>query len=104
MTKDVIALAPAWGYLQVAVTNLQDEEFLRPADAATARASLKKDFDAVFDEVKGAHYDIARAKLAAISADADKVLNPKAAQAVKTAVASAANFAGRGIARKAQGL
>ncbi len=104
MTKDVIALAPAWGYLDVAVTNLEDEEFLKPAEATAARASLKRDFDAVFDEVKGGRYDAARAKLATISADADKLLNAKAAQRVKTAIVDAAKFADRGVARKAQGL
>jgi hypothetical protein len=104
MTKDIIALAPAWGYLDVAVTNLEDEEFLKPAEAAAARAALKKDFDVVFDDVKAGRYDGARAKLATISADADKFLTPKAAQAVKTAGAEASKFADRGIARKAQGL
>ena len=104
MTKDIIALAPAWGYLDVAVSNLEDEEFQKPAEAAMARAALKKDFDAVFDDVKAARYEAARAKLATISADADKLLGPKAAQAVKTAAVNASKFADRGIARKAQGL
>jgi hypothetical protein len=104
MTKDVIALAPAWGYLEVAVTNIGDEEFQKPAEAAAARATLKKDFAATFDDVKAGRYDGARAKLATISADADKLLGAKAAQAVNTAVANAAKFADRGMARKAQGL
>ena len=31
MTKDVIALAPAWGYLQVSVATLEDSAFIEQA-------------------------------------------------------------------------
>jgi hypothetical protein len=45
MVKDVIALAPAWGYLQVAVTTLDEQAFMDAKHAAAGRARLAKDFD-----------------------------------------------------------
>jgi len=39
MTGDVIALAPAWGYLATDIATLDDGAFLDPGDAAAARAA-----------------------------------------------------------------
>ena len=97
MVKDPIALAPAWGYLQVAVSALDDK-------ASAARATLTKDFDAIFAEVKAANYQRASVLLPAMSADADKLLTAKDADAVKTAIAAAAKMAEYGIARTAKHL
>jgi len=97
MVKDPIALAPAWGYLQVAVSALDDK-------ASAARATLTKDFDAIFAEVKAANYQRASVLLPAMSADADKLLTAKDADAVKTAIAAAAKMAEYGVARTAKHL
>ena len=102
MTKDVIALAPAWGYLQTAAATLEPED--AKGNAGEARAQLGRDFDAVFAAVKEARYDAAKAALPAMNADAEKLLTPKAAEKVKTAAAEAAKWADRGMAWKARGL
>jgi hypothetical protein len=102
MTKDVIALAPAWGYLQVAVATLSDKDFT--GDALVGRATLTKDFDGVFDSVKAGRYDQVQSALPAISADADRLVNGNAAQALKMAIASAAKLAQTGADWKSRGL
>jgi hypothetical protein len=56
MVKDVIAMAPAWGYLQVDVRMLENSAFAKPADSSAGRAKLTKDFDDVFDLVKAGDY------------------------------------------------
>jgi hypothetical protein len=104
MTKDVLAMAPAWGYLQTAVITLEDKDFAQGVAAASARAALTKDFDAVFAQVKAARYTEAKAALPAMSADAAKLLSGKAAESMKTVIAEAAKWADRGIAWKARGL
>jgi hypothetical protein len=104
LVKDPIALAPAWGYLQVAVTTLDDKAFSDPSRASAARANLTKDFDAVFAEVKAANYRRASALLPAMSVDADRLLTPKDADAVKAAVAAATKMAEHGVARTAKRL
>ena len=104
MTKDVLAMAPAWGYLQTAVITLEAKDFTSGVDAALARAQLTKDFDAVFAHVKAARYTEAKAALPAMSADAAKLLTGKAADSMKAAIAEAEKWADRGIAWKARGL
>jgi len=104
MVKDVIALAPAWGYLQVAVTTLDDKAFADPSRAAAGRATLAKDFDGLFSEVKNGNYANVLAALPSLSADADKLLAPKEAASIKSAIGTAAKMAEHGIARKSQRL
>lgn len=102
MTKDVIALAPAWGYLQTAVATSEDKDF--KSDAAASRAQLVKDFDAIFASVKAGRYDAAKAALAPMATDADRLLVGMRASAVKAAIADAGKWAERGEAWKARGL
>jgi hypothetical protein len=104
MVKDVIALAPAWGYLQVAVLTLDDKAFAGKADPAAARAVLGKDFDGIFALVKAGSYEQVSALLPAMSADADKVLAGKAGDPLQAAVREATKLAERGVAWKARGL
>src|SRR5258705_13257946 len=59
MTGDVIALAPAWGYLQTGIALLDDEAFADQTRAAAGRAALIKASDQVFDSVKAGRYDVA---------------------------------------------
>jgi hypothetical protein len=99
MTQDVVALAPAWGYLHVAVTTLEDKDV--KAGAASTRAQLAKDFDAVFAHVKAGRYDAAKAALPSLSADAERLLVPASVARVKAAVADATIWADRGIAWQA---
>ena len=100
MTKDAIALAPAWGYLQVAVSTLDDKDFSKPG----ARALLMKDFDTLFEHVKSKRYAEVKTALAAMASDADTALSAAAAIKVKNAILEAAKFAGRGAEWQAKGL
>ena len=104
MVKDPIALAPAWGYLDVAVNTLDDKAFADASRAADGRAKLKQDFTALFASVKAGQYESARSALPSLSADADKLLTAKDSAALKTAIADAAKMAEHGIARKTKGL
>ena len=102
MTKDVIALAPAWGYLQTAVATLEDKDF--KSDAAGSRAQLIGRFDAIFASVKAGRYDAVKAALPAMAADANRLLAEKAADSVKEKIADATLWAERGMTWKARGL
>jgi len=104
MTRDVIALAPAWGYLQVAVTTLEDGAFVEPARAAAGRASLSGDFDRVFDLVKSGRYGETAGVLATLSADAGKLLVAKDTERINAAIVQAKAMAERGIGRQAKAL
>ena len=104
MIGDPIALAPAWGNLQVSVSTLDDEAFRNSADASEARAMLSRDFDAVFDSVKAKDYAAAKTNLSLMSGDADRALSSKAAEGVKKAIAQAAAFADRGAEWKGRVL
>ena len=104
MVKDVIALAPAWGYLQTDVATLDDKAFIEPAHAATARAMLGKDFDAVFDAVKAKRYEETLAALSSLAADAGRVLTVETANKLKTDMQPARDMAERGLAWKAKGF
>jgi hypothetical protein len=104
MTGDVIALAPAWGYLQTDIATLDGEAFADQTRAAAGRAALTQNFDRVFDAVKAARYDVALADLPALSADADRLLAAKEATRLKGAVEKARAFAERGRDWKAKGL
>jgi hypothetical protein len=104
MTGDVIALAPAWGYVQTDIATLDDEAFADQAHAAAGRATLVKDFDRVFDSVKAGRYDVALADLPALSAETDHVLTAKDAAKLKAAIEKARAFAERGRDWKAKGL
>jgi hypothetical protein len=104
MTKDVIALAPAWGYLQVAVATLEDSAFNEQARAAAGRVTLNTDVDRVFDLVKTGHYADVAGPLANVSADAGKLLAAKDAERINAAVVQAKAMVERGVARQAKAL
>lgn len=104
MTKDVIALAPAWGYLQVSVATLEDSAFSEQARAAAGRAILKADVDRVFDLVKSGRYAEIAGALASVSADAGKLLIAKDAERVNAAIVQAKAMAERGVGRQARAL
>ena len=104
MTRDVIALAPAWGYLQVAVATLEDGAFLDRAGATAARATLSRDFDTVFDLVKAGRYREIAGPLTTLSGDARKLLAAKDAERVDAAIVQARAMAERGIGRQAKAL
>jgi hypothetical protein len=104
MTKDVIALAPAWGYLQVGVTTLEANAFLRPNEADKGRAALATDYDSIFELVKAGRYDQVPARLDAMSASAEKLLLPPSASTLKAAITAAGKVAERGVARRARSL
>ena len=104
MTGDVIALAPAWGYLQTDIATLDDEAFADQTRAAVGRAALTKVSDRVFESVKAARYDVVLAELPALSADADRLLTAKDATRLKGAIEKAREFAQRGRDWKAKGL
>jgi hypothetical protein len=104
MAGDVIALAPAWGYLATDIATLDDEAFADQSRAAAGRAALTKASDRVFDSVKAGRYDVALADLPALSADADRLLAAKDATRLKGAIERARAFAERGRDWKSKGL
>ncbi|HYK79113.1 MAG TPA: hypothetical protein VEU95_05760 [Micropepsaceae bacterium] len=104
MAGDVIALAPAWGYLQTDIATLDDEAFADHVHAAAGRAVLTKAFDRVFDSVKAGRYDVALADLPALSAETDHMLTAKDAAKLRAAIEKAGAFAERGRDWKAKGL
>jgi hypothetical protein len=104
MSGDVIALAPAWGYLQTDIAILDDEAFADQTHAAAGRAELIKASDRIFDSVKAARYDVALADFPALSADADRLMTAKDAARLKGTIEKARAFAERGVDWKAKGL
>jgi len=104
MTKDVNALAPAWGYLQVSVATLEDSAFIDPARAAAGRAILNRDFDRVFDLVKSGRYAEVRGLLASFAVDAGTLLVAKDLERVNAAIVQTRAVAGRGAGRQARAL
>jgi hypothetical protein len=104
MLKDVIALAPAWGYLETDIATLDDEDFLDPRSAATARAGLAKTFKLVFENVQAGHYDQVVAMLPSLSANADSLLTAMAAKGLKLEIDNATKMAQRGVLWKASGI
>jgi hypothetical protein len=95
MTKDLTALAPAWGYLQIGVTLLETNAFRDPGQAAQGRAALSRDFDGVFDLVKAGRYGEVPTRLQAMSANADRLLTPASATTLKATIAAAGRMAER---------
>ena len=77
MVKDVIALAPAWGYLQTDIRLLDDKDFSNPAASSAGREKLTKDFDGIFALVEAGDYKQVLSQLPTMSADADKLLTGK---------------------------
>jgi hypothetical protein len=104
MTKDVIALAPAWGYLQVGVTTLDAAAFLNSNQADAGRAALGKDFEAVFDLVKAGRYEQVPARLQIMSADIERLVKPASVAGLKAAIDAAVKMAERGASRRAKAL
>jgi len=83
---------------------VDDKAFADPSRAAAGRATLAKNFDGLFSEVKSGNYDKVLAALPLLSADADMLLAPKDAAPVKSAIGGAAKMAEHGMARKAKRL
>jgi hypothetical protein len=104
MSGDVIALAPAWGYLATDIATLDNEAFADQTQAAAGRAVLTKASDRVFDSVKAARYDVALADLPALSADTHRLLTAKDAARLEGTIEKAREFAERGRDWKAKGL
>ena len=104
MTKDVIALAPTWGYLETDIATLDDEGFLNPASAKAARARMTKTFNAIFQKVESGSYSEVIAMLPSLIADADALLTEKEAQRLKSEIANAKKMADRGVQWKVAGL
>jgi hypothetical protein len=103
MIKDVIALAPIWGYLETDIATLDDDAFLEPASAADGRARLAKQFDLIFEKVQCNQYNEVFAMLPPLSAVADSLLTPAEAQKLKGEIAGARIMAERGALWKAKG-
>jgi hypothetical protein len=99
MVKDVVALAPAWGYLQVAVSTLADSAFTGNGSPHAARSLLAKDFDTAFNLVKAGKYQQVLVALSAMSADADKILAPKATEGLQDLIHKATTMATYGASK-----
>jgi hypothetical protein len=100
MTKDVIAMAPAWGYLETSIANLDEKDFVK----ADGRKLLAQDFETIFALVKLGRYAEIERVLPEMSIDADAVLSPKSAETVKAAIRDAMKFATLGAEWKTNGL
>lgn len=98
MTKDVIAMAPAWGYVQTDIATLEDNSFTNPAQAAAGKAMLAKEFDGIFTSVKAGNYDQVLAALTGLSADVDKTVTGKAADNLRDAIQQSTKMAQHGLA------
>ena len=96
MVKDVIALAPVWGYLETDIATLDDEGFLNRGSAAAARATLAKDFKLVFEKVEAGRYDLVTAMLASLSEKVERMLTAKEAERLKREIGNATRMAERG--------
>ena len=92
MTKDVIAMAPAWGYLQTAIDLL---------DKGTVRDRLQQEFSASFALVQAGQYAQVRGALLALAGDAGKSLTGAAADSFDGAMRQARTLLDRAIARQA---
>ena len=81
MVKDVIALAPVWGYLENDIAALNDDAFQNRAVIAISRATLAKDYNLIWDDVRAARYDAALKKMSAFAvADINGLLAPAEAR------------------------
>lgn len=92
MIKDVIALAPAWGYLQTAIDLL---------DKGAARDRLQQEFASSFALVQQGNYAQVRGALLALAGDAGKSLTGAAAESFDGALSQARNLLDRAVARQA---
>jgi hypothetical protein len=97
MTKDVIALAPVWGY--VAATPPADA-FTDPAGPKTIAATQQ----AVLTSVRDGKYDETKSHLQSLAADGERYLISAEAEKLKASVREAMVWADRAIAWKAQGV
>jgi hypothetical protein len=104
MIKDVVALAPVWGYLETDIATLDDEAFVDPASASASRSKLAKQFDAIFEKVQSNQYAEVVTMLPALAAAADSLLMPSEAQELKREIANAKSMADRGALWKAKGF
>ena len=103
MVRDVVALAPAWGYLQVDVSTLEDGAFVNSSASASAgRDQLTKDADGIFALVKSGNYEQVLAALPAMSSDVDKFLTGKPAETLKGAIRDATKMAEHGLTWKSR--
>ena len=104
MAGDVIALAPAWGYLATDIATLDDGAFFDPHDAAAGRAALTQWCERIFERVKTGRYDQALLIFPSLSAETGHLLTAKDATRLKGAIEKAREFAERGRDWKSKGL
>lgn len=103
MVKDVIALAPVWGYLETDIANLPDDAFQNRALIAVSRAAMAKDFNVIFEDVEAGRYDMARQKLTTFAvADINGLLTANEARRLFTEIVSAGELLSRGESWKTQ--
>jgi hypothetical protein len=95
MIQDVIALAPAWGYLQTAIALL---------DKGAARDRLLQDFAGSFALVQAGQYAQVRGALLALAGDAEKSLTGTAADSLTSALQQARSLVDRALAWQAMGI
>ena len=95
MVKDVIALAPVWGYLETDIANLPDDAFQNRALITVSRTAIKNDFNVIFEDVEAGRYDMARDKLSAFTvADLNGLLTPAEARRLFAYVVKAGELLG----------
>ncbi|MES2292754.1 MAG: hypothetical protein V4527_05605 [Pseudomonadota bacterium] len=82
MTGDVIAMAPAWGYIQVDIATAADADFRNPANAVAGRAELLRKFDLVFAAVKAGDYPQAKQLLQPLREAADRQMTDATAKKI----------------------
>jgi hypothetical protein len=81
MVKDVIALAPVWGYLENDIAALNDDAFQNRALIAVSRATITKDFSLIVEDVQRGRYDMALKKISTFAvADINGLLAPAEAR------------------------
>jgi len=102
MAKDVIALAPVWGYFDPDGSFLPDTAFLNPDQTVAGRAMLARWKLAVITSVREGRYQQALTNLR--SMPADRFLIPVEAEKINSIIREATNWAERGMQWEAQGL
>lgn len=90
MTSDVLALNPDWGTLEIHAATAEDSDFASSETASTDREQLVASASAIFEAVKSADYDEARADLEAYAALANEKFTTEKAAAVSEVVSRAA--------------
>ena len=105
MVRDVIALAPVWGYLETDIATLDDDAFQNRALIALSRGTLAKDFNIIFEAVEAGRYDIALAKMSAFTvADVNGLLTTTEARRLFAEIVKGGQLLSRGQTWKTKAL